>query len=398
MASLVLAVKTVRQKHQVSPELLGLLDEFRRMVNVCIAVGIKENVSSLRTLSMKSYHRLSRDMLSYYKLCAISKATGIIRNYRKAQKKNPRTRFPHARKLMLTTCYGFKIQNGLLRLPVRPRHYVYVTLNSHTVQVLSGLNVRSVTLTPESLSISYSKETVEIEPEGYVGMDRNLDNVTSASTDGKVKTFDLPLSTRIKANYRIVKSHFKRNDSRIRTRVFSKCGERQSNRVQALLHPVSKRIVEEAKTRRYGIVMERLTGIRRLYQKGNGQSRNYRARMNSWSYGELQRQVEYKARWEGVKVLYVPARNTSKRCSICGYNTLESTQRRLWCPHCGAMLDRDENAARNIAARGLRFSPDGPPGEAMVEEREPDATLILKVDGGKLSQSMRRRLTRTPKS
>ena len=107
--------------------------------------------------------------------------------------------------------------------------------------------------------------------------------------------------------------------------------------------------------------------------------------MNSWSYGELQRQLEYKARWEGVKTLYLPARDTSKRCSICGYTTLESTQRTLWCPHCGTVLDRDENAAMNIAAGGLRFSPDGPPGEAMVEEREPEKeTLILKVDGDKL--------------
>src|SRR3989449_1426625 len=73
-----------------------------------------------------------------------------------------------------------------------------------------------------------------------------------------------------------------------------------------------------------------------------------------------------------------------------GTRPLESTQRQLWCPHCGTILDRDENAARNIAAGGLRFSPNGPPGEAMVEEREPaDETLILKVDGGKLSQRAR---------
>jgi len=387
LASLVLALKTVRQKHEVSPELLRLLDEFRRMVNVCIAVGIEENVSSLKTLSLRSYHRLSRDMPSYYRLCAISKATGILHNHRKAKKKNPRTRFPCARKLMLTTCYGFKIQNGLLRLPVRPRHYVYVKLNSHTLRVLSGLNVRSVTLTRESLSISYSKETVEIEPEGYVGIDRNLDNVTVASTDGTVKTFDLSKATRIKADYRVVKSQFRRNDVRMRTQVFSKYGGKQRNRVHPLLHHASKRIVDEAKTRRYGIVMERLTGMRRLYRRGNGQSRNYRSRMNGWSYGELQRQIEYKAGWEGLRVIYVSARNTSRHCSICGYKTLESTERQLWCPKCGTVLDRDENAARNLAARGPRFSPNGPPGEAMVEEREPEnATLILKVNGGKLSR------------
>src|SRR3989475_4590982 len=306
---------------------------------------------------------------------------------RRGMRKNPQTRFPHARKLMLTTCYGFRIQNGLLRLPVGPRHYIYVKLNSHTLQVLSGLNARSITLTPDTLGISYAKETVEIKPEGYVGVDRYLDNVTVASTYGTVKAFDLSKATMIKADYRCVKSRLKRNDARIRTDLFSKHGERQRNRVQPILHNASKRIVEEAKTRRYRIVMERLTGIRRLYRKGNFQGRNYRARMNSWSYGELQRQIEYKARWEGLKVIYVPARNTSKLCSICGYKTLESTHRRLWCPHCGAILDRDENAARNIAAGGLRFSPNGPPGEAMVEEREQEnETLILKVDGGKLSQ------------
>jgi len=31
-----LATKAVRQKYQASPELLKLLDEFRRMVNVCV--------------------------------------------------------------------------------------------------------------------------------------------------------------------------------------------------------------------------------------------------------------------------------------------------------------------------------------------------------------------------
>src|SRR2546422_8517838 len=83
-------------------------------------------------------------------------------------------------------------------------------------------------------------------------------------------------------------------------------------------------------------------------------------------------------------------RNTSKRCSICGYKTLESTQRQLWCPKCRTFLDMDENAARNLAAGGLRFNPNGPSDEAMVEEREPkDATLILKVDGGKLSLQQR---------
>src|SRR5438874_1436589 len=386
LALLVIAVRSVRQKHRASIELLRLLDEFRRMVNVCIAVGIEENVPSLKTLSSKSYHRLSRGMLGYYRLGAIGTATLILHNYRRAKKKNPRTVIPYARKLMLTTCYGFKVRDGLLKLPVKPRQSVYVKLNSHTLQAISRFSVRWVTLTPGELSVTYSKEAVETKPEGYVGVDRNLDNVTIASTDQTVRRFDLSKATRIRSDYRYVKSRCNRNDARIRTRIYGKYGEKQRNRIQPILHNVSKRIVDEAKTGRYGMVMERLTGIRRLYRKGNGQSRNYRTRMNSWSYGELQRQIEYKARWEGVKVIYVPSRDTSNGCSICGYKTLESTQRQLWCLKCGTILDRDENAARNLAAGGLRFNPDGPPGEAMVEEREQEnATPILKVDRGKIS-------------
>src|SRR5467141_148478 len=90
LALLLIAVRSIRQKHQASLEILLLLDEFRRMVNICIAVGIEENISSLKTLSLKSYHRLSRGILGYYRLCAISTATGILRNYRKTRKKNSR--------------------------------------------------------------------------------------------------------------------------------------------------------------------------------------------------------------------------------------------------------------------------------------------------------------------
>ena len=129
-ARLVLAVRSVGQKHQAPNDLLRFL-EFRRAVNICVAVGIEENISSLKTLSLKAYHQLTREMPAYYRLGAISTATGILRSHRKAKKKNLRTTVPFARRLMLTTCYGFKIQNGCLRLPVKPREFVYVKLNSH---------------------------------------------------------------------------------------------------------------------------------------------------------------------------------------------------------------------------------------------------------------------------
>src|SRR5207244_11692691 len=69
-----LATKAVRQKYQASPELLKLLDEFRRMVNVCVMIGIEQNISSLKALASRTYPCLSRDILAYYRLGAISRS------------------------------------------------------------------------------------------------------------------------------------------------------------------------------------------------------------------------------------------------------------------------------------------------------------------------------------
>lgn len=62
-----------------------------------------------------------------------------------------------------------------------------------------------------------------------------------------------------------------------------------------------------------GIILEDLKGIRKLYRKGNGQGSEHRAKMNSWSFYELQRQIEYKARWLGLPVKYVKANGTSSK-------------------------------------------------------------------------------------
>src|SRR3989442_338879 len=96
-------------------------------------------------------------------------------------------------------------------------------------------------------------------------------------TDKIMRRYDLSKVTNIRSTYRYVKSRLQRNDARIRTQVFSKYGKKERNRVQPLLHTVSKRIVKEAKTRQHGIVMERLTEMRRLYRRGSGNSGNNEA-------------------------------------------------------------------------------------------------------------------------
>ncbi len=376
-------VKSVSQYYAPNEQTLWLLEQFRQMLNKCICIGLAENVTSLKSLSLKAYRQLSSyEVITYYKPCVISAATGILRNYRKAKRKNPSTKEPYAKRLRLTTCYGFKIQDGHLILPYRPRQPISIRLSDHVQQSILSFKVRSVTITENLLCLHYANEVDEIQPRGLIGIDRNLDNVTTAASDGAVIRRDLSHATRVKATYREVRSHMTRNDHRIRKEVVRKYGHKQRQKVQQILHHASKLIVMEAKEKQYGIVMEKLTGIRKLYRKGNWQGRFYRGRMNSWSYGELQRQIEYKARWLGLPVIYVNPHGTSVKCSKCGSRLarVPEENRMLRCARCGLSVDRDVNAAKNILARGMRFVPVAPAVEAMVQE--PSREVILKVDAG----------------
>jgi putative transposase len=385
-STILLAVKAVQQNYTPNSELLGLLEQFRQMVNDSVRIGLAENVTSLKSLSLKTYRQLQRyDAMSYYRLCAISKAAGILKNHRKAQRGSKPVKQPYARRPQLTTCYGFRISNGKLQLPVKPANKITIPLNRHTLHVLSGADLapRSVTLTLTTITIVYSKDAPVLETRGLMGIDRNLDNVTVADSNGSIKRHNLAEATEIKALYREVKSHVNRNDYRVKQRVYAKYGVRQHNRVKQLVHRTSKQIIAEAKRNRSGIVMERLTGIRKLYQKGNGQGRDYRARMSGWSFTELQRQVEYKARWEGLLVIYVNPYGTSVKCSICGSRMKPEENRKLKCQSCRFTVDRDVNAARNILAAGmraLRFGAVASATEAMVAvQRRP-------VDADELTQ------------
>jgi putative transposase len=338
------AVKAVQQYYTPGPEILQMLEQFRQMLNECVRIGLSENVTSLKSLSTKAYHQLAtHPVMSYYKLCAISKAAGILRNYHKARKKNPRTKEPYARRLQLTTCYGFKIEtiDKTLLLPFKPKQSLSIPLNAHVIRILSepNIQIRSVTLTHERLSICYAKEIAPIQPRGLIGIDRNLDNLTLADSDGRVMRKDLARATLVKAKYREIRSHIRRNDHRIRQRVAGKYGRKQCEKVKQILHHASKQIVMDAKSREFGVVMEKLTGLRKLYRKGNWQGRGYRGRMNSWSYHELQRQIEYKANWEGIPVIYVNPNGTSVKCSICGLRMKPEENRTLKCRSCGFIVD-----------------------------------------------------------
>src|SRR5947209_17845564 len=89
------------------------------MVNDSLRIGLLYDALSLRKLSLLSYNQLARyDSPSYYKLCAISRATGILAARKRSVRRGYATRTPYAIRQQLVSCYGFKVENGEWKIPV----------------------------------------------------------------------------------------------------------------------------------------------------------------------------------------------------------------------------------------------------------------------------------------
>ncbi len=90
-------------------------------------------------------------------------------------------------------------------------------------------------------------------------------------------------------------------------------------------------------------------------------------RFATWPYGEIHRQIVYKAAVAGVPVIKVNPAWTSKTCPACGALRRDRVGKDFVCLVCDWEMDRQHNAALNILksalasnealARAVRFQP-----------------------------------------
>lgn len=117
------------------------------------------------------------------------------------------------------------------------------------------------------------------------------------------------------------------------------------------LHKLSTRLVRENQT----VAIEDLT-VRNLLKNG----RLARA-ISDASWTELRSMLEYKCAWYGRELVVIDRWfPSSKLCGACGTVAAKMPLNvREWTCDCGAVHDRDVNAARNILAAGLAASACG---------------------------------------
>ena len=109
-----------------------------------------------------------------------------------------------------------------------------------------------------------------------------------------------------------------------------------------------------ALVKRFGVI-----GVEDLNVAGMARRRGRLGRaMASASLGELRRQIVYKtAERAGTLVVVDRFYPSSKTCSGCGAvkAKLDRSERVFVCEHCGLVVDRDVNAATNIAREAARL-------------------------------------------
>ena len=136
-----------------------------------------------------------------------------------------------------------------------------------------------------------------------------------------------------------------RNKARIR---LAKVYKRINDRKQYYLHYVSNSLIDDNQI----ICMEDLN------VKGMVKSHKLAERILEMNFGEFRRMLEYKSKWYNRKIVFVDRfYPSSKTCNICCYvnKQLRLSDREWKCPNCGAVVERDYNAALNILDEGIRI-------------------------------------------
>ena len=154
----------------------------------------------------------------------------------------------------------------------------------------------------------------------------------------KIKRLQRQLSRKVKGSNN-------RNKTRIR---LAKTYKKINDKKQYYLHQVSNTLINENQV----ICMEDLN------VKGMLKNHKLAESIQEMNFGEFKRILEYKVKWYNRKIIYVDRfYPSSKTCHNCGYinKQLKLNDRQWVCPQCGAVIERDYNAALNILDEGLRI-------------------------------------------
>ena len=153
--------------------------------------------------------------------------------------------------------------------------------------------------------------------------------------EAKVRHYQSKMSRSRSVNGRCVSNSYKKTQKKFRA-----LQKRINNKRKDAIHKFTHEV-----TNNHGTVVLESLDVQKMIKKMPG--RGARRAASRVCMGEVLRQLSYKAQHLEKAPWYYAS---SQLCSSCGHrHPMPLSQRTYVCPHCGLELDRDLNAARNLA-------------------------------------------------
>jgi putative transposase len=200
---------------------------------------------------------------------------------------------------------------------------------------------------------------------GFVGLDRGLAAFTvAARADGaEVGRFQSPMPLQ-RGMVRLRRLSRRASSTRPRSRNRTKATQRLSRQHAHIadvrrhfLHEVSSQLVQTHDR----LCLEDLTVANLITNRRLARS------IGDVAWAEFARQLSYKSAWVGAELVVCDRWFAStKTCSRCGVTKQQMglAERTFCCAGCGLVVDRDRNAAVNLAAWAERFHAQAPDRQA----------------------------------
>jgi IS605 OrfB family transposase len=196
-------------------------------------------------------------------------------------------------------------------------------------------------------------EETLFDPKGVLGVDFGIVNIVTDSDGEQFSGKDIE---RVRQTFSHRRRNLQRKQTKASKRKLKQLAGKQSAYQKLQNHIISKSLIAKAKGTERAIALEDLSGIRdRITVR-----RSQRNRMNNWSFSDLKQKIEYKAKLNGVTVIAVDPRNTSRQCSKCSHiaKSNRKSQSSFVCQNCGFTDNADSNASRNIRDRAAIQQPN----------------------------------------
>jgi putative transposase len=193
-------------------------------------------------------------------------------------------------------------------------------------------------------------------PDAVIGVDAGLTHLAVLSTGEKVRN-PQPLRRSLRRIARL-------NRELVRRQPGSRNREETRRRL-ACAHARVANIRRDA-WRKLTTHLARTSGtvvVETLSVAGMRRNRHLARAVADAAPAELRRQLTYKCAWHGSRLVeadrFWPSSKTCSRCGVVKPD-LHRWERTFRCEGCGLVLDRDENAARNLAALVAAVAGSGP--------------------------------------